>query len=239
MLDVCLVIMICGLIGARALHVFYEEWGHYKSAPLEIFKIWQGGFVYYGGFLGALLGAAILLRIKKEPFLKWADFFAPVIAFGYALGRIGCFLNGCCFGQACVGDTCSLPWMIEFTYPGLPSGFRHPTQLYAVFTETLALVILLVLEKRRVATRAGGGSPKVSRANNSRDWLTQPGTIFFAWLTLHSLGRLLMEHYREDYRGPELMGMSLSEALSYALILVTFLVVVFKFLTSRRAHHSP
>lgn len=203
-LDLCLVIMVCGLLGGRLAHVFYENWSFYQKHPVDIFKIWQGGFVFYGGFFAALAGSFLFLKIKKESFLKWADFFAPTLALGYALGRIGCFLNGCCYGQLCLDSTCPWPWMIELGQHGLPAGLRHPTQLYAVFWELCAVLILLWIEKKR----------------------TTRGSVFYIWLALHSVGRLIMEHYREDYRGPELIGFSLSTLLSFGILFFLFLLQI-------------
>lgn len=207
--------MVCGLVGGRLTHVFYENWGYYREMPFDIFKIWQGGFVFYGGFFTSLIGAYGFLKIKKESFLKWADFFAPVLALGYALGRVGCFLNGCCFGKPCVGNGCALPWMVEFNHPGLPEGLRHPTQLYAVFWELLVVLTLLWIEK-------------VRHTKNTMA-LQSTGFLFFTWLGLHSLGRLIMEYHREDYRGPEISGLSLSSWLSIGILFLLFLVVLFKF----------
>src|SRR5690606_9254272 len=102
-------VMIGGFVGARLFHVFYEAWDVYRDNPWLIVQFWRGGFVFYGGFAGALVAAWMTLRLKKESFLEWANFFAPVIAVTYAIGRIGCFLNGCCYG-----DYCQWPWAVEF-----------------------------------------------------------------------------------------------------------------------------
>src|SRR6185312_1101301 len=79
-LDICLAIMLGGFIGARLLHVFYEEPGYYFEKPMRVFQVWQGGFVFYGGFFGALIASYAFIRKKNESFVKWADFFAPVLA---------------------------------------------------------------------------------------------------------------------------------------------------------------
>ncbi|OFZ14022.1 MAG: prolipoprotein diacylglyceryl transferase [Bdellovibrionales bacterium RBG_16_40_8] len=189
-LDICLVIMVCGLMGARLFHVFYEDFNYYRQSPWDIFKLWHGGFVIYGGFIGALLGSILFLRYKKEPFWQWANFMAPAFALGYGLGRLACFFNGCCFGREC-----QLPWAVEFSYIGLPSGHRHPTQLYATFWELGVFFLLLHLEKSK-----------------------RPKPIFLIWLCLHAIGRLIMEHFRDDFRGPEIMGLSVSSWLSISIL---------------------
>jgi len=167
---------------------------------MDILKIWQGGFVFYGGLAGGLFGAYVFLKFKKEPVAMWADFMAPILAFGYSLGRLGCFLNGCCYGRVC-----SLRWAIEFTQPGLPSGLRHPTQLYASSWEFFVLLILLAVGRWK---------------KNRRE-----GSLFILWLFLHASGRLAMEFFRDDYRGDNINGFSISSLVSITILL---LIIAFK-----------
>jgi phosphatidylglycerol:prolipoprotein diacylglycerol transferase len=133
--DLSLIIMISGFLGSRLFHVFYEHWDFYSVYPIEIFKFWNGGFVYFGGFLAALFMSGAYLKSQKQRFLKWADFFTPLLSASYALGRIGCLLEGCCYGQYC-----NLPWSI--------SG-RHPTQIYMSLGEFFIFGIILWLEKKK------------------------------------------------------------------------------------------
>ena len=128
--DFGLSLMIGSIVGARALYVitFWREQFAHESL-LEIFKVWNGGLVYYGGLIGASLAIVIHTRIKKVPLWKVADVLAPSISLGYAFGRIGCLMNGCCYGRQC-----DLPWAITFpagAKNGPPAGVPlHPTQLY-------------------------------------------------------------------------------------------------------------
>lgn len=130
---IALLLMVGGFVGGRLLHVFYEEWPYYAADPKLILYFWNGGFVYYGGFLLAWPLVWGFCRLKKESFLKWADFFAPLLSLSHALGRLGCVLAGCCFGQYC-----DLPWAV--------SG-RHPTATYLMVGEFFIFLILLFLEK--------------------------------------------------------------------------------------------
>jgi phosphatidylglycerol---prolipoprotein diacylglyceryl transferase len=136
--NLALIIMISGFWGGRLFHVFYEEWAFYKEYPDHILKFWNGGFVYFGGFFTALIAAIIYLKLKKQnfssglSFLSWADFYTPLLSSGYALGRLGCFLEGCCYGQRS-----DLPWAIDG---------RHPTQLYMMLGEFFILGLLLLIE---------------------------------------------------------------------------------------------
>ena len=184
-LQISLILMIVGFIGARLFHVFYEVPSFYKGHWERVLMFWYGGFVYFGGALAAFASALIFLRIKKEQIWPWLDFFAPVISVGYGLGRISCFISGCCYGQIC-----DLPWSV--------SG-RHPTQLYAAFWELSVFAGLIWLERR----------PQKLKTNLS---------IFLIWLSLHSLGRLLMEFYRDDFRGALWLGLSISSWISLILL---------------------
>ena len=133
--NLALLIMIFGFWGARLFHVFYEEWDFYYQYPIHIFKFWNGGFVYFGGFFAALLASIIYLKIHNQNFIKWADFATPLLSASYALGRIGCFLEGCCYGKYC-----ELPWAVNQ---------RHPTQLYMAFGEFFILGLMLLLERKK------------------------------------------------------------------------------------------
>lgn len=121
-------IIVSGLAGARILYVFTE--GRLElSSPLSAFRIWEGGLHYFGGFAGAVAATiAFSLRHRGFDVWKFADAASASLALGLAVGKIGCFFAGCCFGRECV-----LPWGVVFTHPdslgirGLP---LHPVQIY-------------------------------------------------------------------------------------------------------------
>jgi phosphatidylglycerol:prolipoprotein diacylglycerol transferase len=149
-LNFILLSMISGLLGARLMHVLWEGQSIYFAFDqdsnlsvnwIRILRFWDGGFVFFGGFILAFICCTVYCRLHKLSFLVWADFFAPILALGYALGRIGCFLNGCCYGKAC-----SLPWSIN----GL-----HPTALYA-FSWDLGLFFVLSGLERSVKIKIPG-----------------------------------------------------------------------------------
>jgi phosphatidylglycerol:prolipoprotein diacylglycerol transferase len=185
-IDFTLVVLVAGFLGARLTHVFYEEPAFYREHPWRVLEFWYGGFVYLGGLMGALLGAAFFCERRHEPLWMWADLAAPPAALAYALGRVGCFFNGCCYGRAC-----ELPWAVF-----MHGQHRHPTQLYAALWEGLTVLALLWIEPR----------------------FKRPGTLFGLWLVLHGMGRMLMEHFRDDPRGPLMAGLSLGTWLSAVLI---------------------
>lgn len=183
-LNIAMIMIASGMVGGRLFHVFYEVPEYYALNPLDALKFWQGGFVFFGGLASAVLGGWLYVKKSKESFLTWADFFAPLGALGYGLGRFACFLAGCCYGKLC-----ELPWAVQG---------RHPTQIYTMIIECLVALGLFKLSKRDLPT----------------------GMIFWIWLVCHSLNRLLMEYFRDDFRGPSLLGFSVSGAI--ALVLFAF-----------------
>ncbi len=185
-LNISLILMLSGFIGARLFHVFYESWPFYREQPERIFYVWLGGFVFLGGAIPAVLVAALYLYFKKLSFREWADFFAPLGAIGYGLGRVSCFLSGCCYGA-----DCDLPWAIQG---------RHPTQLYAVFWELGVAIFLLKFRTKILKKYKLGG-------------------VFWLWVFLHSMGRIFIEGLRDDFRGPQIFGYSVSSF--FCLILVS------------------
>ncbi len=187
-IDLTLTCLAGGFIGARLLHVLWEEPEFYLQNPAAIFYLWNGGFVFYGGVIGAWLACTIFCILRVEAFWYWADVGVPCISLGYAIGRVACFLNGCCYGRYC-----ELPWAVH-----MHGGFRHPTQLYASLWEFLICAFLLLIERR---TRLAG-------------------VLFSTWLVLHSVGRVIMEIFRDDPRGPFMFGASVGTWMSLGLGLV-------------------
>lgn len=200
-LDIALAIMGGGFIGARFFHVIYESPAIYRANPWEIFKVWQGGFVYYGGLIGAAYSAWIYTKLRRESFWEWADFFAPVMSIGYAIGRFACLLNGCCYGALC-----ELPWAVEFNHPGLPLGLRHPAPLYASLFELCVFALLIFVERRKIKELLAGD-------------------LFLIWIMLHGCGRIVMETFRDDFRGPTLGGFSVSSVISFVLVVGALVVM--------------
>ena len=115
--------VISGIIGARLFYVI-EYWQQNfagrspRDTLLEIVNVPEGGLVVYGGLIGAAIGFAVFIRKQGLPLLAMADLVAPCMAIGLALGRIGCFLNGCCYG----GET-DLPWHV--TFPKYSSSYEE------------------------------------------------------------------------------------------------------------------
>jgi len=167
------------ILGARTLYVitFWREQFADKPFP-EIFKVWKGGLVYYGGLIGASLAVILYCRIKKFPMWKLGDILAPSISLGYAFGRIGCLMNGCCYGREC-----HLPWAIKFPVghethpPGSPALPVHPTELYESILSLGLFAFLNWLYRRKKFD----------------------GQVFAAYLVCYALLRSFVELFRGDY----------------------------------------
>ena len=203
-IDLSLILMVSGFLGARLMHVFYELPEFYFANPKMILAFWQGGFVFYGGFLLALLGGFAWLKIrirrfKRKPsftksFFQWADLLAPAVSLSYLLGRFGCLLEGCCYGRFT-----EVPWAIAL---------RHPTPLYASLMEAINFLVLFFISRKK-------------------DLFLKEGSLFFTWLFLHSCFRMIMESFRDDFRGPTFGVLSISSLISISLAVISFLGVSF------------
>jgi len=167
-LDVAIFGVLIGVGGARVFHVLMH-WGEYNpftadgfqfSRITSMFAIWEGGLVFYGTFLTVIPWAWAYCRMNKLPAIKFLDLAAPSLIVGLAVGRIGCLLNGCCYGKIC-----ALPWAIQFP-KGAPAWHWqvndglldetaahslsiHPTQIYASIAAGLTAAFLYAYWPRR------------------------------------------------------------------------------------------
>ncbi|MDO9536116.1 MAG: prolipoprotein diacylglyceryl transferase [Bacillota bacterium] len=138
--EVFIIAIILSMLGSRITFVFLN-WDLFRGEPWwKAFAFREGGLTFYGGLILAILGGFIYTWRKKISFLKFLDFMTPFIALGYAITRLGCFLNGCCYGH--ITDA---PWGVIF--PVIDSFPRHPTQLYASFAALIIFIILRYLRK--------------------------------------------------------------------------------------------
>ncbi len=190
---------IAGIAGAKVM-MFLIDIPYYAQHPNQIFTLetLQAAGVFYGGLIGALVVAVYYMRREKLPLGRTADCFEPGIALGHAIGRLGCFSAGCCYGLEC-----HLPWAVTFTNPaahersGTPLGTPlHPTQLY----ESLGEFLIFALLYRRFQ------KPHA------------PGTIIGLYLMLYSALRFLVEFLRvHDQANPFGGALNTSQWLSMAI----------------------
>jgi phosphatidylglycerol:prolipoprotein diacylglycerol transferase len=197
--------LYCALaaIGGAKLMLLLVDFSYYAQHPTEIFSFGtlQAGGVFYGGLIAALAVAVWQMRKTRLPGWKTADVFAPAIALGHGIGRIGCFTAGCCWGEAC-----HRPWAVTFTSPvahelvGVPLNIPiHPTQLY----EALAEFAIFSFLYWRIHKPHGDGA------------------IIGAYLMLYSTARFTVEFFRVHEQGNVLGGaFDTSQFISAGLFLL-------------------
>lgn len=210
--DMGFVGVVWGIMGSRLLFVLIHP-SYYRAHPLEIFKIWEGGLVFSGGLLAVAAAMFLYSRRKRIPFRRIGDLWAPGVALGQAIGRIGCFMAGCCFGKPL-----DCPWAVVFTDPSSLAPLHvplHPTQLYSAFSGFLITGILYMLHKRRKFE----------------------GQVLLWFFILHTTSRLLEERFRADQRGL-IPGTDMSVTQLVALVLLIGSVVALFFISSRHKVES-
>ena len=141
MLDDLLFFGVLGVIvGGRLGEVLFYQFSYYLQHPLKIFAVWEGGMSFHGGLIGALLAMAWVARNYKLRWLQVTDFIAPLVPLGLAAGRLGNFINGELWGRVASPE---LPWAMVF--PQVDRLPRHPSQLYQMGLEGLALFVIVWL----------------------------------------------------------------------------------------------
>jgi phosphatidylglycerol---prolipoprotein diacylglyceryl transferase len=136
--DLAFWIMIGTIVGARLGYIL-GNLEYFAENPAHIIRVDEGGLVFYGGLLGCVLVVILLARRQREPLWSLADFAVSALPLGHAIGRIGCFLNGCCYGSECAG-----PLAVE-----MAGALRHPVQLYCVLLNLALYAFLLWLYPRK------------------------------------------------------------------------------------------
>lgn len=181
-------IILVSLVGSRVGNVLIDL-KSYVSDWRAVFSLYGTGF--QGGLIGGMLAMFVVARLMRVSFWKLADLFAPSLILGQAIGRVGCFLNGCCFGR----PTDSF---LGVYLPGHGAGweYRYPTQLMHTVANLLIFVVLLKAEKRK----------------------SFAGYTFFLYLILYSTQRLLLDFLRADVV-PLVAGIRPTEMVSVATIL--------------------
>ena len=149
MIDMCIVILIGAIVGARLMAAALD-WGSFAGHPERLLRVWEGGLSFHGGLIGGWIAGSILTVRRKIPYGHMVDIIAPAIALGYSITRVGCFLNGCCYGVPT-----DLPWGICFHELPYPEGTvaRHPTQLYA---SAIMLGVFFLLQRIKPHLRREG-----------------------------------------------------------------------------------
>jgi phosphatidylglycerol:prolipoprotein diacylglycerol transferase len=213
--DLVFFILIASIAGARLMFVVLN-WRHYAGNLLTVFSLWEGGLVFYGGLIAAIIVAVLYLRRNKLPFAKVVDIMSPPLALGIFWGRLGCFLNGCCYGV--VSDR----WGIRFPARDNPPVFAQqvmdglippdaafslpvvPAQLYAALHGLVLFIILLFIQRHKKFD----------------------GYVFLMMLLLYASGRFFIESFRFYERNYFVGNMTVSQVISVILALVSSVLLV-------------
>jgi phosphatidylglycerol:prolipoprotein diacylglycerol transferase len=187
--DVTCAALLGGLIGGRLFYVA-RSWEAFAERPLDILAVWHGGLIWYGGFLGGVLAGWLYIRAQRLSFLRVADHLIPFAAIGHAIGRVGCFLNGCCYGRP-TESWCG----VVFPQQGTPV---LPTQLF----EAAGLAALYPL--LRSAQRRSG---------------TRPGDVLGVYLVAYGLLRFAIEFLRGDQTAAW-AGLTLQQLISIGMMII-------------------
>ncbi len=212
--DFVLSLFIGAVLGGKILYVavFHDSLGTgFFKVILNAVLSFRYGFVFYGGFIGACIAGALYCRKESISFSKTADCAAPAIALGHSIGRLGCFMAGCCYGL----PSCA-PWAVAFTNPyclvdkkylGIP---LHPAQLYES-AGNLALFLILHLML-------------VSSQKNK----IKPGYVILAYAAGYGIIRFFAEFFRGDDRGAYISGLSQGQFISIMIVCLTLAAAAYR-----------
>jgi phosphatidylglycerol---prolipoprotein diacylglyceryl transferase len=212
--DMAVWVLIAGLIGAKVLLVAVD-WRYFGRNPREITSVLQSGGVFYGGLIGGVLVAWWYVRRHHLAGWRTADVLVPGVALGQAIGRLGCFSAGCCWGKAT-----QVPWAVTFTdvfaarAVGTPMDTPvHPSQLYESFATLLILLFLLWLAPRK----------------------RFDGQVTLAYVALYSAARFGLEFFRGDADRGSWFGGMLSTSQLIAIVLLLGVAVLLPRVRKSRA----
>lgn len=229
--DLGLWVLASSLIGSKLLMIITEWDVYYRDHPGQIFSLdfFRSGGVFYGGFVGALIASVVAMRIYKLPWWRTADAFAPGIAIGQAIGRLGCYSAGCCWGEPttlAIGvqfkerghEITGVPTIVaHLTDPvqreiwanklgGLLAPLKlHPVQLYETgATFVIFLILLAVTGRRRFH-----------------------GQVMLVYALLYAIARFTIEFWRDDPRG-EIFNLSTSQFIAVLLFIASLSAYIWR-----------
>jgi phosphatidylglycerol:prolipoprotein diacylglycerol transferase len=216
--DMAVYVLIGGLVGAKLL-LLLIEWSYYSKHPGEILGLLQSGGVFYGGLLGAFPVAWWFARRHHLDGWKTADVLAPGVAIGQAIGRLGCFAAGCCYGRPA-----DVPWAVTFhdvyatRQVGTPLDTPlHPTQLY----ESLATLVIFVFLR----------------------WLWGrkrfEGQVTLAYIFLYAAARFVIEFYRGDAARGMVLGGWLSTSQFIAILMMLAVLFLYPYVLRKQQPPAP
>ena len=219
-MDLGIWIIVSALVGAKAMLLVVER-DRFEWSMNDLMNLFRSAGVFYGGLIAAVLVALFYLWRHRMPVWTVTDVFAPGIALGHVIGRLGCLFAGCCFGRAT-----SVPWAMtfdnQFAHENVGTPLNqplHPTQLYEAGAELLILGLLLALERRGRAF---------------------PGRTFWTYMLVYGISRFIIEFYRGDTRGVvTFLGPALSTSQFVSALLVPLSLAMLVFLSRRYGPVTP
>lgn len=192
-MDLAFMTVLSAIVGSRLLYVALN-FGEYLAEPLRAFKVWEGGLVFHGGLLLAIPVCRYVIRRAGLPLWRTADVFAPAIAVGQAVGRLGCFAAGCCYGCP-TGQT----WGMTYTDPEALAPLHvplFPVQLFSSLSGWVIFGTLLLYRRHRRAE----------------------GQVFWLYLVLASVARVIEDLFRsKDATSAILPWLTTTQAIGIAL----------------------
>lgn len=195
--DLIFWLIIGALIGGKIFYIWFNYDTFSASGLIEKIRY---GFVFYGGFLGGFVVGVIWLKKHKKPLLPTMDFFAVPLALGHAIGRIGCFLAGCCYGKIAHNFL-----GVKYTDPeSLVPEHLHDVSLYPVQLMESVLVLILFFVLFRFYKKPH-----------------RNGVIFAGYLLGYGIIRFALEYFRFDDRGAGLFGLSPSQTIAVIMIIAS------------------
>ena len=202
--DLGIWLIIGGIIGARLWYIV-EFWEQFSDNLWEVFAVWRGGLVLYGGLIGGTIAGVIFAKRSKVPLKKLMDICAPPLALGIGIGRIGCFLNGCCYGKLSPHGLC-FPKGSPVYYQQLADhliGRSDPVSLPVIPTQLIssldcaiiALVLFVVWRRFRI----------------------YEGFVFYVFMVLYAIHRFLIEFLRYHPESSMVGPLSIAQVMSIFL----------------------
>lgn len=202
--DFSFYLIIGALVGARLYYILFFHPSDFIRNPISIIKIWEGGLAIHGAVLGGILAALLFSKIYRISFWKLSDVAAPSVILGQAIGRIGCFLNGCCFGvptESLFGVRFPKESLAYMAYNGLAV---HPTQLYESFFSLIGFLFLWSVRRR---VRFDGG-------------------LFLLYLIVYNCLRIVLSGLRGDSLYIWGTGFKTAQAVSGAIVIIAFILFI-------------
>jgi phosphatidylglycerol:prolipoprotein diacylglycerol transferase len=200
-IDMGFIMILSGIIGSRLVYILIN-FSYYISHPLDIFKIWQGGLVFSGALIAVIL--VITWYVWRSNYTLWqiGDLWAPAAAIGQGIGRIGCFMAGCCYGKPT-----DVAWGVVFTDPQSIATLNiplHPTQLYSSLSGFIIFFVLMILKAKKKFD----------------------GQVLLWFMILHSTSRLYIERFRGDDRGLIMNDWSVTQLLTIIILIASVVMLI-------------